>query len=53
MIVQQMYLNTPGILAIVIIYSILAITLDQIIARIEKKMTKWTDRASISFEKIK
>ena len=53
MIVQQMYLNTPGIISIVIIYSILAIILDQIIARVEKKVTKWTDRENISFEKIK
>jgi ABC-type nitrate/sulfonate/bicarbonate transport system permease component len=53
MIVQQMYLNTPGILSIVIIYSVLAITLDQIIAKIEKKVTRWTDRENISFENMK
>lgn len=53
MIVQQMYLNTPGIIAIVVIYSLLAILLDQIIARIEARVTRWTERTSISFEKIK
>lgn len=52
MIVQQMYLNTPGIIAIVIIYSILAIALDQIISRVERRLTRWTDRTRISFEKI-
>lgn len=52
MIVQQMYLNTPGIMAIVIIYSLLAIILDKIIAAIEKRLTVWTDRSSISFEGI-
>lgn len=52
MIVQQMYLNTPGIIAIIIVYSILAILLDQIIARIERRVTLWTDRSRISFEEL-
>ena len=52
MIVQQMYLNTPGIMAIVIIYSCLAIILDKIIAAIEKRLTRWTDRSVVSFEGI-
>ncbi|MGD8449936.1 MAG: ABC transporter permease subunit [Desulfobacterales bacterium] len=50
MIVQQMYLNTSGIIAIVIIYSILAILLDQLIGRFEKRATKWTERNKVSFE---
>lgn len=53
MIVQQMYLNTPGIIAIVIIYCILAILLDQIIRRIEVRVTRWTDRSKVSFEGLK
>lgn len=53
MIVQQMYLNTPGIMAIILVYSVLAIVLDQIIKRIEKRITKWTERSQLSFEKIK
>lgn len=52
MIVQQMYLNTPGIIAIVIVYSFLAIMLDQIIARAERRVTHWTERSKISFENI-
>lgn len=53
MIVQQMYLNTPGIMAIILVYSVLAIVLDQIIKRIEKRITRWTERSQLSFEKIK
>lgn len=53
MIVQQMYLNTPGIIVIILIYSTLAIVLDQIIKRIETKITRWTERGRLSFEKIK
>lgn len=50
MIVQQMYLNTAGVLIIVIIYSVLAIALDKIIAAVERKVTHWTDREKLSFE---
>ena len=50
MIVQQMYLNTAGILVIVLVYAILAIILDKIIGRIERYATRWTDRAKVSFE---
>lgn len=53
MIIQQMYLNTSGILAIVIIYSILAILLDQIIRKIEQKLTYWTERTKVSFENLR
>ncbi len=52
MIVQQIYLNTAGILAIVFIYSALAIVLDQVIRKIETRATFWTERSKISFEKI-
>jgi len=52
MIVQQIYLNTSGIIAIVFIYSILAIGLDQIIRKVEGRLTHWTERSRISFEKI-
>lgn len=50
MIIQQNYLNTPQVLAIVLIYSVLAIMLDQVIRIIEKKATTWTERSSLSFE---
>ncbi len=52
MIVQQIYLNTAGIIALVFIYSILAIGLDQIIRRIEVKLTHWTERTKISLQRI-
>ncbi|MGE5528654.1 MAG: ABC transporter permease [Patescibacteria group bacterium] len=50
MIVQQIYLNTAGIISLVIVYSILAIGLDQIIRRIEARLTHWTERSKLSFE---
>lgn len=52
MIVRQIYLDTAGIIAIVIIYSILAIAFDQMIRKLEKRLTRWTERSRISFEKI-
>ncbi|MBW4083096.1 ABC transporter permease [Paenibacillus sp. S150] len=45
MIVQQQYLNTSGIFAIVILYSVLALAVDRIIAVIESRVTAWTDRS--------
>lgn len=48
MIVRQMYLDTPAIIAVVLIYSVLAIILDQIIRLLERKLTKWTERESVS-----
>lgn len=52
MIVRQIYLDTAGIITIVIIYSILAIAFDQIIRKLESRLTRWTERGKISFEKI-
>lgn len=49
MIVRQMYLDTPAIIAVVLIYSVLAIILDQIIRLIERKLTRWTEREKMSF----
>jgi ABC-type nitrate/sulfonate/bicarbonate transport system permease component len=43
-ILQQTYLRTAGILLLVAIYSILAIILDIIIASLESRITKWTER---------
>lgn len=43
-ILQQTYLRTAGIILLVAIYSILAIILDTIIAFLESKITKWTER---------
>lgn len=43
-ILQQTYLRTAGIVLLVIIYSILAVLMDTIIAKIEGKITRWTER---------
>ena len=43
-IVRQQYLDTPGILLIVIIFSVLAIALDLAIRVFERPVTKWTER---------
>ena len=45
-ILQQTYLRTAGIVLLVIIYSILAVLMDTIIARLEEKITRWTERRS-------
>jgi ABC-type nitrate/sulfonate/bicarbonate transport system permease component len=44
MIVQQNYLKTDGIIAIVIIYSVLAFAVDRILCAVEKRLTYWTER---------
>jgi len=46
MIVQQQYLRTSGIIAIVILYRLFAIILDKVIALIESRVTIWTDRSA-------
>jgi ABC-type nitrate/sulfonate/bicarbonate transport system permease component len=43
-ILQQTYLRTAGIIFLVIIYSILAVIMDTIIAKIERRITRWTER---------
>lgn len=45
-ILQQTYLRTAGILLLVLIYSLLAVIMDLIIALIEKRITRWTERRS-------
>lgn len=52
MIMQQVYLNTAGIIAIVIVYSFLAITLDKLIQVLQDRLTRWTERSEVSFEGI-
>lgn len=44
MIVQQNYLRTDGIIAIVIIYSVLAFVVDRLLSFVERKLTYWTER---------
>lgn len=44
MIVYEKYLRTEGILAVVLIISIIAYITDITIAKIEKKLTRWTER---------
>ena len=43
-VLQQTYLRTAGIIFLVIIYSILAVITDTIIAQIERRITRWTER---------
>ena len=45
-ILQQTYLRTSGIFLLVATYSVLAVVLDAVIARIERRMTRWTERRS-------
>ena len=45
-IVRQQYLDTPGIMLIVIIFSILAMGLDLVIRAVERPITKWTERST-------
>jgi ABC-type nitrate/sulfonate/bicarbonate transport system permease component len=45
-ILQQTYLRTAGIVILVVIYSLLAVLLDTVIARLEKRLTPWTERRS-------
>lgn len=52
MIVQQIYLNTAGIIVLLIIYSLLAISLDRLIQLIEARLTHWTYRSELSFDGI-
>lgn len=43
-ILQQIYLRTAGIILLVIVYSILAVITDTLIALIEARVTRWTER---------
>lgn len=45
-IIRQQYLDTPGIMLIVIIFSILAMGLDLVIRAVERPITKWTERST-------
>ncbi len=45
-ILQQTYLRTAGIILLVMIYSLLAVIMDLVIANIEKRITRWTERRS-------
>lgn len=43
-VLQQTYLRTAGIFVLVAIYSVLAVVLDFVIARVEQRVTRWTER---------
>jgi ABC-type nitrate/sulfonate/bicarbonate transport system permease component len=43
-IMQQTYLRTAGIIMLVIVYSLLAVIMDTLIAAIERRITRWTER---------
>jgi len=43
-IMQQIYLRTAGIILLVIVYSTLAVIMDTLIAAIERRITRWTER---------
>jgi ABC-type nitrate/sulfonate/bicarbonate transport system permease component len=45
MIVREQYLDTAGIIDVVIIYSCLALGLDFIIRIVERPLTRWTERS--------
>lgn len=45
-ILQQTYLRTAGIVILVVIYSLLAVLLDTLIAKLEQRLTPWTERRS-------
>jgi ABC-type nitrate/sulfonate/bicarbonate transport system permease component len=45
-VLQQTYLRTAGIFVLVAIYSVLAVVLDTAIARLERRVTGWTERRS-------
>jgi ABC-type nitrate/sulfonate/bicarbonate transport system permease component len=45
-VLQQTYLRTAGIFVLVAIYSVLAVVLDTVIARFERRVTGWTERRS-------
>jgi ABC-type nitrate/sulfonate/bicarbonate transport system permease component len=44
MIVRQQYLDTAGILAVVVVYSTLALLLDRAIVIAQRPLTRWTHR---------
>lgn len=44
MIVQQTYLRTHGLVAIVILYCILAFAADRAIVKLGDRLTYWTER---------
>jgi ABC-type nitrate/sulfonate/bicarbonate transport system permease component len=43
-IMQQTYLRTAGIILLVLVYSLLAVIMDTIIALFERRITRWTER---------
>ncbi len=43
-IMQQTYLRTAGIIFLVIVYSTLAVIMDTLIAIVERRITRWTER---------
>ncbi|UUY01536.1 ABC transporter permease [Svornostia abyssi] len=44
MIVRQQYLDTAGILVVVVVYAVLALALDRAIVWLERPLTRWTHR---------
>ncbi|MHB8692530.1 MAG: ABC transporter permease [Solirubrobacteraceae bacterium] len=44
MIVRQQYLDTAGILVVVVVFALLATVLDRLIVRLERPLTQWTHR---------
>ena len=43
-VLQQTYLRTAGIVVLVLVYSLLAVSVDLVIAAIERRVTRWTER---------
>lgn len=44
MIIRSQYLDTAGIIGIIIIYALLAVALDAVLVAIQKPLTRWTER---------
>jgi ABC-type nitrate/sulfonate/bicarbonate transport system permease component len=44
MIIRQAYLDTAGIVVVVLIYSCLALVLDWIIRKLQERLLRWTER---------
>ncbi len=46
MIIRVQYLDTAGILSIVLIYCLLAVALDKVVVAVERPLTRWTEKGA-------
>ena len=45
MINSQLYLQTDGIIVVIVIFSLLALVLDRVIVAASRRLTAWTGRS--------